>query len=225
MSRVHQNIDLLSTAKGLFAVAMVVFAGCQASEEVTGDGNAPDIQSPNVAFVSPVAGAGFNIGPTTGTTVGFEATATDNVNITKVEFYSKTTTAQTLLCTATSSPYKCNAKLPAGLPAGNTKIAAIAYDSDGHSTLITRTIAVLCPAISTTIQSPNFVISWTDAGEGCVLQSSTSVIGPYSAVTGSIISTGTSRVYLAPLTASSLFFKTAVPGPTPSSSPSGSPVP
>jgi hypothetical protein len=69
------------------------------------------------------------------TTVRITATATDNVGVTKVEFYM----GSTLLCTDTTSPYSCNWTVPGRR---NTKytIAAKAYDAAGNTA--TSTVSV-----------------------------------------------------------------------------------
>ena len=196
-----------NTVKAILLLTLAALTGCRASEQVSGELTAlPDLQSPQIALVSPAAGASFTIGPA----VSFEATATDNVQVTHVEFYLKTT----LLCQATAAPFKCNASLPVGEPAGNITISAVAYDTNSLSAAVTRTIQILCPSLGYAVQSPNFVVSWTDSGEGCVLQSSSSVAGTYANITaGSIISTGTSRLYVTSLAAPSMFYRLIKPAP------------
>ena len=64
------------------------------------------------------------------------ATATDDIGVTKVEFY----VANRLVGTATSSPYAVTWKVPSKNNVSYT-IKAVAYDTVGNSTSATSTVS------------------------------------------------------------------------------------
>ncbi len=83
-----------------------------------------DRTSPTVTIVFPVVG----VAVTPKSTVNIAATATDNVGVTKVEFYIN----NILTCADPSSPYSCAWKVPN--PKNKTYvISAKAYDAAGNS--------------------------------------------------------------------------------------------
>ncbi|HSX04546.1 MAG TPA: Ig-like domain-containing protein [Rhabdochlamydiaceae bacterium] len=82
----------------------------------------PDKTPPTVAITSPATGS------TVANTVQINATATDNVGVSKVEFYVDSV----LKFTDTSSPYTFSLDTT-GLSNGNHNVAAIAYDPSNNS--------------------------------------------------------------------------------------------
>jgi hypothetical protein len=84
--------------------------------------NPTDTTAPNVSLTSPSNGASFNAG----STVSATATATDNVGVTKVEFF----VSGTLKCSDTTSPYSCSFAMPTG---SNIPVKARAFDAAGNS--------------------------------------------------------------------------------------------
>jgi hypothetical protein len=91
-----------------------------------------DTSAPTVSVTAPVNGS------TASGTITGSVNATDNVGVTKVEFYS----GSTLLGTDTSAPYTY-AWSTATTPIGKYKITGTAYDAAGNkktSTAITVTV-------------------------------------------------------------------------------------
>jgi hypothetical protein len=83
-----------------------------------------DISLPNVAITAPASGSSAAIG----TTVNITANATDNVGVTRVEFYNGTT----LLGNDTTSPYSW-AWNTTGQTAGAKNLTAKAFDAAGNN--------------------------------------------------------------------------------------------
>jgi hypothetical protein len=82
-----------------------------------------DTQAPTVAITSPAIGTKL----LSNSWVKFTASASDNVRVTKVEFYVNSV----LKCTQATAPYACGYPLPAG--AGRTyTVKAKAYDAAGN---------------------------------------------------------------------------------------------
>jgi beta-glucanase (GH16 family) len=71
-----------------------------------------------------------------GATVPLTATATDDVSVSRVDFYA----GSTLLCTDTTAPYGCNWKAPT--KKGLTTLSAKAYDPTGNVATRSSTISV-----------------------------------------------------------------------------------
>jgi len=92
-----------------------------------------DTTLPSVTIISPLNGSSV----TRKSTITISATATDNIGVSKVEFYVN----GSLKCTDTTDPYTCNWNVPA--PAGRSyTLQAKAYDAAGNvgsSSLVTVT--------------------------------------------------------------------------------------
>lgn len=95
-----------------------------------------DTTRPAVSMTSPLAGFSATIG----STVSLAANATDNIGVTRVEFYN----GSTLLGSDVSSPYSF-AWNTAGQAAGTKPLTAKAYDGAGNST-ISSTISMTLTA-------------------------------------------------------------------------------
>lgn len=95
-----------------------------ASGPVTVNIAAVDLVPPTVSLASPVAGATF----TSAQTITIAATATDNVAVSKVEFYDGTT----LLGTDSTIPYSVTWAISSGNN-GNHSLTAKAYDAAGNN--------------------------------------------------------------------------------------------
>lgn len=99
-----------------------------------------DTTAPTVSLTSPANGSSVLVG----TTVTVSATASDNVGVTKVEFYNGTT----LLNTDTTSPYSY-AWATTGQAAGTKTLTAKAYDAAGNSKTSTAVSFTLTSTPST----------------------------------------------------------------------------
>ena len=62
-----------------------------------------------------------------GRTTVIQASASDNVGVTKVEFYVN----QALICTVTTAPYNCSWNVPSG-PGVRYQLQSKAYDQQGN---------------------------------------------------------------------------------------------
>ncbi|MES3005921.1 MAG: S8 family serine peptidase [Patescibacteria group bacterium] len=82
----------------------------------------PTPSSPTVSITSPVSGAIV----AKGSTVTIQASASDSVGVTKVEFYA----GPKVTCTDTTSPYSCAWKAP-NSPSKTTSFSAKAYNAAG----------------------------------------------------------------------------------------------
>jgi hypothetical protein len=87
-------------------------------------GAAPDTTPPTVTLTAPT---GSYYRP--GATITIKATATDNIGVSKVEFYVD----DVLKCTDATSSYTCSWKVPSS-PIGSFSIKAIAYDAATNNT-------------------------------------------------------------------------------------------
>lgn len=85
---------------------------------------AGDTTAPSTAVTAPVSGAVVQ----PGTNVTITATATDNVAVTKVEFYN----GSTLLGSVPTAPYTFNMALSATAAAGSRTLTVKAYDAAGN---------------------------------------------------------------------------------------------
>jgi hypothetical protein len=108
--------------------------------DVSGNVTPPptDTTAPTVNVTAPANNTTVSTGSVTAT-----ATATDNVGVTKVEFYLGTS----LQATTTSSPYTTSIST-AGMAAGNYTIKATAYDAANNSSSSSVTITI--PASTST---------------------------------------------------------------------------
>lgn len=84
----------------------------------------PDTVAPTVSITSPLNGATVR----KNSTVTIQATASDNVAVSKVEFY----VAGSLICTDTISSYSCSWRVPKQ-PRVTYSITATAYDTSGNT--------------------------------------------------------------------------------------------
>lgn len=90
-----------------------------------------DTQAPSVSLVLPNDGGYIRAG----TTMHVEATASDDVGVTKVEFYA----GSQLLGTDTTPPYQATFDYPSDAPQTPRTLTAKAYDAAGH---VTTTAAI-----------------------------------------------------------------------------------
>ncbi|KFE60805.1 Ig-like domain-containing protein [Hyalangium minutum] len=90
-----------------------------------------DVTPPTVAFAAPAAGA------TVSGTLTLNVTATDNVGVTKVEFYD----GATLLATDATSPYTFSWATRT-VPNGTHVLTAKGYDSSGNVGTVERTVTI-----------------------------------------------------------------------------------
>jgi thermitase len=90
-----------------------------------------DTTSPSVSITSPLNGSTVAVR----STVSIQASASDNIGITRVEFYVN----GTLSCSDTSSPYTCSWKVP-GAKNKSYTLMARAYDAAGNSSTSSITI-------------------------------------------------------------------------------------
>lgn len=96
--------------------------------------SSPDTTPPTVSLSAPAAGTKL-----TGTSDIISATASDNVGVTRVEFYVD---GSTLINTATTAPYNYNWN-PTTVSSGSHSLTAKAYDAAGNSatsTAVTVTV-------------------------------------------------------------------------------------
>ena len=120
---------------------------------IGGGSSAADTTSPTVAISSPVASA------TVSGTVSVTATASDNVGVTKVEYYVN----NVLKATDTSTPYVYSWDTSA-LAAGTYALTAKAYDAAGNvaqagSVSVSVVKDTVAPAVSLTSPANNAVVS------------------------------------------------------------------
>jgi Bacterial Ig domain len=92
-----------------------------------------DTTPPSVQFTAPTDGATLP----RNTTITMQATASDNIGVTKVEFY----TNSTLRCTDVVAPYTCNWKTPDKTGISRTFVAK-AYDAAGNTNSQTITVRI-----------------------------------------------------------------------------------
>jgi hypothetical protein len=112
-----------------------------------------DFTVPTVAFTAPSAGA------TLSGTVELAATASDNVGVTRVEFYD----GASLLGTDTTAPYSL-AWNTAGVAVGGHTLTARAYDAVGNvgtsaSVSVTVSNDTTAPTVSLTFPAPNATLT------------------------------------------------------------------
>jgi hypothetical protein len=86
-----------------------------------GSGVPTDTTLPNVSLISPVTGSSYLLN----STVTAEASASDNVGVSHVEFY----VGGSLKCTDSTSPYTCAFVMPSGT---SISVRARAYDAAGN---------------------------------------------------------------------------------------------
>jgi subtilisin family serine protease len=113
-----------------------------------------DLTPPTVNFTAPAAGA------TVSGTVTVTGTATDNVGVTKVEFYE----GSTKLATDTVSPYSFSWGTTTG-PNGSRALSLKAYDAMGNIGTATRTVNVnndtTAPAVTLTAPTEGATLTGT----------------------------------------------------------------
>jgi subtilisin family serine protease len=113
-----------------------------------------DLIPPAVSFTAPAEGA------TVSGSVSVTASATDNVGVTKVEFYEGTTR----LATDTASPYSFS-WATRNVPNGTRTLTAKAYDAVGNIGTAQRTVIVdndsIAPTVTLTAPSEGAVLSGT----------------------------------------------------------------
>ena len=93
-----------------------------------------DTTPPSVTITSPANGAKVR----RGSTITLAASATDNVAVSKVEFYVN----GSLLCTRPSAPYSCSWKAPSGAKR-TYQIVAKAYDPAGNTSTSSVSLSTL----------------------------------------------------------------------------------
>ncbi len=94
-----------------------------------------DTMAPSITLKSPSDGA--TISTAKGGTIKFLAEASDNVGVTKVEFYIGTR----LVCTDTTAAYGCSAK-PNKSEKGTRTLTAKAYDAKGNISSVTIIVTI-----------------------------------------------------------------------------------
>jgi hypothetical protein len=130
-----------------------------------GSGSTADTTAPSVSLTSPSNGSSFNAG----STVTASASASDNVGVTKVEFYLN----NSLKCTDTSSHYSCSFSMPTG---SNLPLKAKAYDAAGNSKE-SSIVYISSNSVDTTAPS----VSITSPGSGSSFDENSSVTALASA--------------------------------------------
>jgi hypothetical protein len=108
-----------------------------------------DLTAPTVVFSAPAAGA------TVSGSVTLVATATDNVSVTRVEFYE----GSTQLGTDTASPYSISWNTRTG-PNGDRTLTAKAYDAAGNTAVATVTVTA-----NNDLTAPTVTLTAPGAGE------------------------------------------------------------
>ena len=111
-----------------------------------------DTTAPTVSITSPASGA------TVSGSVALAATASDNVGVTRVEFYAD----GTLVGTDASSPYAGTWNATSATPGSHT-IQARAYDAAGNTTTSSVTVSVTVPSVSFTdsFGTDDLAANWT----------------------------------------------------------------
>ncbi len=105
--------------------------------------NSVDTVAPSVSITSPTNGANLAVG----SSVLFSATSSDNIGVTKVEFYVN----GSLLCTDTAAPYSCNWSVPNTL--ASYTLMAKSYDTSSNmsqATISVNSVDTLAPLVSFT---------------------------------------------------------------------------
>ncbi|MFC5847362.1 Ig-like domain-containing protein [Deinococcus petrolearius] len=130
----------------------LLLAACDGGSTPTGDATAPTV--------------GLSAAQS-GTTVTLSAAASDNMGVSRVEFYR----AGTLIATDTSAPY--SASLTVGsADNGAVSFSVRAYDAAGNSASDTRTLNVFVgPSTGTTLYQGVWVWALSDAGGQAVARS------------------------------------------------------
>ena len=108
-----------------------------------------------------------------GTAVNLSAAASDNVGVSRVEFYRGTT----LISTDTSEPYSASLTVSSA-DNGNVNFTARAYDAAGNSAADTRTLNVLVgsgPSTGTTLYQGVWIWALSDASGQSVVRSGLAV--------------------------------------------------
>ncbi|HSE71576.1 MAG TPA: phytase [Nocardioidaceae bacterium] len=123
----------------------------------------PDGEAPTVQLTNPVDGASY----TTSQTVDVTATATDNIGVSRVEFYD----GGTLLGTDTTSPYSVPWQLTSAANGSHT-ITARAFDAAGNSTTsnaATVTVSISAPGpITPTVETDPMPNSGDSADDSAI---------------------------------------------------------
>ena len=96
--------------------------GWQIQEGFKGADGSTDTQSPTISITAPANGASLRKNKIT-----MAAQASDNVGVTRVEFYVD----NVLRCTDTAAPYRCSWSAPGG-PSRTVRLDAKAYDAAGN---------------------------------------------------------------------------------------------
>ena len=107
----------------------------------------PDIVAPTVSLTAPAAG-------TVSGTVAVSANAADNVGVTQVEFFARTTAGTTSLGVATTAPFSVNWDTTTTAN-GDVNVTAVAHDAAGNTTtsaLVAVTVSNAAPVAPTLAQ-------------------------------------------------------------------------
>jgi hypothetical protein len=126
-----------------------------------------DTTAPTVSLTSPASGSSFGEGES----VTAAASASDNIGVTKVEFYLN----GSLLCSDTTSPYSCNFSMPNG---SDLPLKAKAYDAAGNSS---ESGLVLISSSVTTVDTTKPVASMTSPSNGSSFSQGSTVTATASA--------------------------------------------
>ncbi len=157
-----------------------------------GGGSAADATPPTTSLTAPAAGA------TLSNTVTVSANASDNVGVTKVEFYAGTT----LIGTDTTAPYSLSWNT-ATVANGSYALTSKAYDAAGNTgTLAAVSVSVNntsggCSITDQLLLNPGFEsgnVSWS-ASSGVVASATTARTGSWRALLGGKANGGTFTLY------------------------------
>src|SRR5262249_20944230 len=124
---------ILSNTKPLASLAgKIVTGGMLDVQKALFAGQSGDTVAPTISLVRPTSGATL-----TGSSVTIEASASDNVAVSRVEFYDSTQ----LICSVSSGPYTCTWNtLP--VPNGAHALWVKVYDTSGNVSSVSTQVTV-----------------------------------------------------------------------------------
>jgi hypothetical protein len=142
--------NTLSLTNGTYTLAAISRdaagnASPTSTRTVTVANTAPDTTNPTVAITAPASGA------TVSGTISIDATASDNVGVTQVQFL----VGSTVISTDTSAPYSASWNTTS-YANGSYTLSAVARDAAGNSSTVTRTVTVSNAVADTTNPSVSF---------------------------------------------------------------------
>jgi hypothetical protein len=132
-----------------------------------GGGSTSDTTAPTVSLTAPSNGSSYNAG----STVTASASASDNVGVTKVEFF----VAGSLKCSDTTSPYSCSFAMPTGSSiavmakahdaAGNSKSSTTSYISSNSVDTTAPTVSLTAPSNGSSFNAGSTVTASASASD------------------------------------------------------------